>query len=147
MKKFPLFLLASILGMTLICCVSRIPLTEPDTLISLKGRKLRVKREFFAIPLNDTRGTVAKYRGILANVESMEHFVVSPGDVLTIVDFHRLPKDRGAFVLMNVSILKNGEHQIVEIEIHPNYKNPGKTLAEKTAFQLRDKNDISMVLE
>jgi hypothetical protein len=147
MKKIFQFLLISILGMTLSCCVSRIPLTEPDTLISLKGRKLRVKREFFAIPLNDTQGTMAKYRGILANVESIEHFAVSPGDVLTIVDFHRLPKDRGSFVLMNVSILKNGENRIVEIEIHPNYNIPGKTLAEKTAFQLRDKNDISMVLE
>ena len=147
MKKILLFLLASILGMALSGCVSRIPLTEPDTLISLKGRKLRVKREFFIIPLGDTRGTIAKYRGILANVEGMEHFVIFPGDVLTIVDFSRLPKDRGSFVLMNVSIFKNGQNRIVEIEIHPDYNTPGRTLAEKTAFELRDKTDISMVLE
>ena len=147
MKQSILYLVVLSVVSTISGCASRIPLHGPETLLSLKGRKLHVKKKFFIIPLNNTRGTLAKYRDILANVESTEHFVISPGDVCTILDFNRLPEGSGSFVLMNISVFKNGENRIIEIEMHPDFKTPGKTLEEKTAFQLRDRTNLGWTLE
>lgn len=112
-------------------CVSRIPLRSNEPIKSLVGRQLKLKRELWLAQLPSS----GKYVARRPWGPSGDHVALKAGEVITIIDFVRLPESQGSFIIMICRINKGGNEMVFEAELHPNYRNPGSSQAEKILWE------------